>query len=73
MSRIREHFFGCSGDEVPPRDEKNLRRLEQIFSSAIFQAPLERDVRMLRENGARHVHRLLHRQTDIDGQCVCTK
>ena len=62
LQRVRDHFFPAPAGEdaasfVPAHNDRNLRSLEQIFSASIFHAPLERDVAMLRENGAKCIHR----------------
>ncbi|TRY70685.1 hypothetical protein TCAL_10027 [Tigriopus californicus] len=45
VSKIKERFFPGAG--FPPRNDLNLKRLEQIYSLAIFQAPLARDLKLL--------------------------
>lgn len=45
VSQIKEKFF--PGEPFPSRTDINLKRLEQLYSLAIFQAPLDRDLRLL--------------------------
>eukprot|EP00095_Tigriopus_kingsejongensis_P006873 maker-scaffold605_size125465-snap-gene-0.25 protein:Tk06873 transcript:maker-scaffold605_size125465-snap-gene-0.25-mRNA-1 annotation:"esterase fe4" len=49
VSQIKEKFF--PGEGFPARSESNLKRLEQLFSLAIFQAPLRKDLDLLSEHG----------------------
>ena len=51
VNKIRQKFFN-NLDSVPDLNESNLRKMEQILSTAIFQAPLSRDVDLLVEQGS---------------------
>jgi hypothetical protein len=45
---IRRKFFGVDHEtSIPAYNEQNLRLLEQIFSTSVFQAPLCRDLDLM--------------------------
>ena len=48
VAEINLKFFGVeSKGSIPDFNEHNLRLLEQIFSTAVFQAPLVRDLDLM--------------------------
>ena len=48
IDEISRKFFGIeSKSSIPDFNEHNLRLLEQIFSTAVFQAPLCRDLDLM--------------------------
>ena len=48
VESIRRKFFGPNHEtSIPSFEEQNLRSLEQIFSAAVFQAPLCRDLDLM--------------------------
>ena len=59
VRQVREKFFpdstGKSGEVslIPPFNDANLRRLEQLFTLAIFLAPLQKDIKLLHSKGAK--------------------
>jgi len=55
VQKIKSDFF--SVQDRPPRDEVHLRRMQQAFSAAIFHAPLERDLQLLSQHGAKNIYK----------------
>ena len=51
---IKDKFFPMdSPDQVPPMHEGTHRTMEQLFATAVFQAPMVKDTKLLVDKGAK--------------------